>query len=99
MTQPRFILSGYWPALIVPYQQLVDRFPFLGDGADRAEDIQPLDMEAVVQIIEEKVLRGFFSQGSGLESIHLLLPISLQNSARRIWFQYSCPLYGKKERS
>lgn len=43
-----FALSGYPPALIVPYQQLVDRFPFLGDGADRAKDAQPLDMEAVV---------------------------------------------------
>lgn len=48
-------LSGLRPALIVPYQQLVDRFPFLGDGADRAEDAQPLDMEAVVQIIEKGV--------------------------------------------
>lgn len=43
-----YALSGYPPALIVPYQQLVDRFPFLGDGADRAKDAQPLDMEAVV---------------------------------------------------
>ena len=34
--------------LVISYQQLVDRFPFLGDGADRAEDAQPLDMEAVV---------------------------------------------------
>ena len=52
-----FALSGYPPALIVPYQQLVDRFPFLGDGADRAEDAQPLDMEAVVQVVEEGVGR------------------------------------------
>mgnify|MGYP000502041781 CR=1 FL=1 len=52
-----FALSGYPPALIVPYQQLVDRFPFLGDGADRAEDAQPLDMEAVVQVVEEGIGR------------------------------------------
>lgn len=52
-----FALSGYPPALIVPYQQLVDRFPFLGDGADRAKDAQPLDMEAVVQVVEEGVGR------------------------------------------
>lgn len=43
--------------LIIPYQQLIDRFPFLGNGADRTEDAQPLDMETVVQVVEEGVQR------------------------------------------
>ena len=43
--------------LIIPYQQLIDGFPFLGNGADRAEDAQPLDMETIVQIVEEGVQR------------------------------------------
>jgi|GEM_PF-2625301 len=38
----------YQPILIVSYQQLIDRFTFLGNGADRAEDAQPLDMETVI---------------------------------------------------
>lgn len=48
--------------LIVSYQQFVDRFPFLGDGADRAEDAQPLDMEAVVQVVEEGIGRVLFAR-------------------------------------
>ncbi len=46
-----------YPALIVTDQQFVDRLPLLGYGTNRAEDAQPLDMEAGVQVVEEGVLR------------------------------------------
>lgn len=65
----------YQPILIVSYQQLIDRFTFLGNGADRAEDAQPLDMETVIQIVEESIKRILLARiGVGKHSFAADIP-------------------------
>ena len=43
--------------LVIPYQQFVNRLALFRDGAHRTEDAQTLDVEAVVQVVEERVRR------------------------------------------
>ena len=69
--------------LIIPYQQFVDRLPFLGYGTYRAEDAQPLDMEAGVQVVEESVLRILLTGvGVGEHSFASLLSQVLAESGQ-----------------